>query len=76
MKVKTQAPPLVFYLCDGKKCIGCAERSENPCRHTSDKRHAKYQDDNARKFNCFGLFLFEKEREDVTEQAEGINGTV
>ena len=63
MKANTpKAPPLVFYLCDGKRCAGCATRVDGLCRHTSDKKHAKYKDNGQRKFDQRGLFLFEKER--------------
>lgn len=63
MKANTPAaPPLVFYLCDGKRCAGCITLVDGRCRHTSDKRHAKYKDDSRREFEQRGLFLFEKER--------------
>ena len=55
------APPLVFYLCDEKRCAGCITLVDGRCRHTSDKRHAKYKDDSRREFEQCGLFLFEKE---------------
>lgn len=56
------APPLVFYLCDKKKCAGCATLADGQCRHTSDKNHAKYKDDGRREFEQYGMFMFEKER--------------
>lgn len=60
--MQVKEPPLVFYLCDMKKCENCSGRAQDLCRHTSDKSHTKYKDDTGREFEQHGLFLFEKER--------------
>lgn len=62
MKANTPAPPpLVFYLCDMEKCENCSGQTKGLCKHTTDKKHAKYKKDSLRKFERRGLFLIEKE---------------
>lgn len=53
----------VLYLCNGKRCAQCPTPVDGLCHHTSDKKYAKYKDDNRREFERCGLILLEKERE-------------
>ena len=60
--MQAKIPLMIFYLCDMRKCQNCSGKTHDQCFHTSDKSHAKYKDDTEREFEQYGLFLFEKER--------------
>lgn len=55
----------IFYVCDGGVAAcpktSCAFNGSGECMHTSDKRHARY--DEPREWRTVGGAIFEKVRE-------------